>query len=676
MIVGVVGAAVVLLLLWVASAAATVVSGRFGQLLSLVDWNGKSLEMVQLCRTLSEYVPPVQPTSGTSVTWKTHGSKRKNYDVDEGSSKRLSYDVEQNRTEESSGLMKKVADELLLIVPSEECSDLDILRASYVYDNLLMRKQMLPVLMFLQATSKDKEFSSEIQKQANGKKSAKPSKEEIETLNNVEAKDRHLIQRIPPKAFINMLKKGMSDNHKEAIRNIGFGGFLDLDIGWTSRGLFCAELVKIFDVAKKSLVFPSKEKIKFRPKDVHLVYGVPARGANIDVSKAADAENQAFFQKWRAQFGLTSGSPSNASLVKRIQDQTREAEVSDDFLLNFVVAAVNCCIRSTNNQSVYFKFLHCCKDISKINSYDWSSFTHQQLLVSVKEWKDGSTFFTSPLPFLMINYFDRMKRGNFPSPRQFPLILVWNQDLVKSRINIEQKKGYGNGVVMLRLKLEQDQPAQKARPAQEAGTAHEARPSQEAEKSAPKKKEFFEKFASNVDEIYKVWAAAQEAEGPAPSKEVFFEKSASNITEIYKVWAQTQEPGQSSLVVSPGKSPHDSPSRMSGPGQSSLVVSPGKSPPEPVVSPPEPGQSPPEPGQPPHDSPPRMPVVSAGKEKLNLSTTEIVSSSAHDTPSVVSSAHDTPLTIAYDTPSEQHLQVDEGMKQKKVKRKGSRTVNQ
>lgn len=68
--------------------------------------------------------------------------------MDEGSSKRMSYDVEQNRTEESSRLMKKVADELLLIVPSEECSDLDILRASYVYDNLLRKK--------LQATSKDK----------------------------------------------------------------------------------------------------------------------------------------------------------------------------------------------------------------------------------------------------------------------------------------------------------------------------------------------------------------------------------------------------------------------------------------------------------------------------------------------------------------------------------------
>ncbi|XP_021733383.1 uncharacterized protein LOC110700181 isoform X2 [Chenopodium quinoa] len=53
-------------------------------------------------------------------------------------------------------------------------------------------------------------------------------------------------------------------------------------------------------------------------------------------------------------------------------------------------------------------------------------------------------------------------------------------------------------------------------------------------------------------------------------------------------------------------------------------------------------------------------TIFKGKEKLNLSTTEIVSSSAHDTPSVVSSAHDTPLTIAYDTPSEQHLQVDEG----------------
>nr|QIA97943.1 hypothetical protein AP_R.00g000400-v1.0.a3 [Amaranthus palmeri] len=94
----------------------------------------------------------------------------------------------------------------------------------------------------------------------------------------------------------------MSENHKEAIRNIGFGGFLDLDIGWTSRGFFCAELVKSFDVARRLLVFPSKERIKIKPKDVHLVYGVPARGAKIDVSKAADAENQPFFQVLRTEY--------------------------------------------------------------------------------------------------------------------------------------------------------------------------------------------------------------------------------------------------------------------------------------------------------------------------------------------------------------------------------------
>lgn len=141
-----------------------------------------------------------------------------------------------------------------------------------------------------------------------------------------------------------------------------------------------------------------------------------------------------------------------------------------------------------------------------------------------------------------INYFDRMKRGNFTSPRQFPLISVWRKAMVKSRINIEQKKGYGNGVVMRRLK-----PAQEVRSAQEAG------PSQEAEKHAPKMKEFYRKFSSNCTELYEAWVAAQETEGPAPAMEVFFEKCASNITEIYKVWAQTQEPGQSSPVVSAGE---------------------------------------------------------------------------------------------------------------------------
>ncbi|XP_021755689.1 uncharacterized protein LOC110720909 isoform X2 [Chenopodium quinoa] len=72
--------------------------------------------------------------------------------------KRKSYHTESNGSEEPklNGLLMRVADELLSVRASKECSDSDIVKASVVYNNLIMRKQLLPVYMFLRATPKDK----------------------------------------------------------------------------------------------------------------------------------------------------------------------------------------------------------------------------------------------------------------------------------------------------------------------------------------------------------------------------------------------------------------------------------------------------------------------------------------------------------------------------------------
>ncbi|XP_021773034.1 uncharacterized protein LOC110736998 isoform X1 [Chenopodium quinoa] len=151
-------------------------------------------------------------------------------------------------------------------------------------------------------------------------------------------------------------------------------------------------------------------------------------------------------------FGLDTGSPTFGVLVKVIEEQKKQ-DVSTEFLLNFIAAAINCCVMSTDNTSVNFKFLCSCKDITKVSKLDWCLFTKQSMTEAVRKWKKGSSYFTGPLPFMMIVYFDRLQRGDAYPPRQIPLTSVWNKDMIHSRMKIELERGYGRGHVLPRIPM-------------------------------------------------------------------------------------------------------------------------------------------------------------------------------------------------------------------------------
>lgn len=51
-----------------------------------------------------------------------------------------------------------------------------------------------------------------------------------------------------------------------------------------------------------------------------------------------------------------------------------------------------------------------------------------------------------------ICYFDRLQRSNIQTPRRIPLTTVWKKEIIETRMKIEQKRGFGKGVVRDRLK--------------------------------------------------------------------------------------------------------------------------------------------------------------------------------------------------------------------------------
>uniref|UniRef100_A0A803MX79 Aminotransferase-like plant mobile domain-containing protein n=1 Tax=Chenopodium quinoa TaxID=63459 RepID=A0A803MX79_CHEQI len=242
---------------------------------------------------------------------------------------------------------------------------------------------------------------------------------------------------------------GLPEAHKQAVRDVGFGSFLLLDLD-SNKNSFCHELVASFNPDRDSIQLPNREEIEVLPEDVHAVFGLPIGGREIKDNKwiEEDEESQVFLQKWRDQFD--DGSPTNTSLIQLIETQ-KDEDATNEFIWNFIVAAINCCVRSTSRSTLNFKFLYCCENVSQIKTYDWCTYTFENLINSVAEWKEGAAYFTGPLPFLMVMYFDSLKRGTAQPRRTIPLISVWNKQMIQERMKVEMKRGFGQGKVLDRL---------------------------------------------------------------------------------------------------------------------------------------------------------------------------------------------------------------------------------
>lgn len=213
-------------------------------------------------------------------------------------------------------------------------------------------------------------------------------------------KARLLVQRIPPNWFMALIPK-IPRQHRAAIRKIGFGAFLDLDIG-AHKSAFSAELVTSLDANRVNLVMDNKEEIDIQLKDIHLVYGLPIGGRKIvEPKKEEDEEWVSFLRTWRGFFNMESGSPYLSKVLDRLNELC-EKDLCDEFLWHFVVCVVNTCICSTSRPEVAYKFLYSCMDIQKIHELDWCHYTFVNMKIAAEKWKGGNAYFTGPLPFLLV----------------------------------------------------------------------------------------------------------------------------------------------------------------------------------------------------------------------------------------------------------------------------------
>ncbi|KAL2899008.1 Cell wall-binding protein YocH, partial [Bienertia sinuspersici] len=245
-------------------------------------------------------------------------------------------------------------------------------------------------------------------------------------------KTRHTVQSLMS------LIEGLLNSQEEklqAIRDMGFGGFINLDMP-RNTPYFFATLVENLEISGMCILCDRNRSMSIEPIDVHLVYRVPIGGKVIKDAKLEDDEFNEMVIKFKQYHN--GKIPSLKALSERLVDE--ETPFDDDWKISFLVLALNSCIKHVINTQPFLSLIK------------WTEYWQE----------DKSRFFCGPPPFLMICYFDRLQRHTISQPREFPLLKVWNSDLIKKRIELEVKLGFGHGFLLERIQppevLEVQQP--------------------------------------------------------------------------------------------------------------------------------------------------------------------------------------------------------------------------
>ncbi|XP_056691525.1 uncharacterized protein [Spinacia oleracea] len=253
---------------------------------------------------------------------------------------------------------------------------------------------------------------------------------------------RHSTQQI--KRFI----KGINNQaHKrQAIVDMGFGGLLHIDFP-RNNPTFAGDLVMNFDTNSICILLERNKEIRIVASDVHLVYGIPLEGHKIIEAKDDEEGFRELIDKWKA-YHESIDVPSLTEIVTKLVTD----DVDDNWKRSFLVLAVNSCIKSTTNTQPFLRFLSTSYDTNRIPNFNWCQYALESLVDGTLYWKcDTTRYFPGPLPFLMVCYFDRLKRQTFDPPRTFPLISSWNKNVVKERVALELKFGFGLGLLLERI---------------------------------------------------------------------------------------------------------------------------------------------------------------------------------------------------------------------------------
>ncbi|KAK9681927.1 hypothetical protein RND81_10G037600 [Saponaria officinalis] len=275
------------------------------------------------------------------------------------------------------------------------------------------------------------------------------------TVKKKKKADNKFVTKCRPNKLVDVIKK-LNDRQKKAVREMGFGGLLDLKITFIPQGI--VEWL-LRDFQHTSLMFKAN-KIEFllSKDDVHDIFQLPRVGEKVELIPTGNSNKTCATDllktEWRKKFGLENKvEPLQLNLLQSRLMSCEDAE--DEFKKMFVLYTMSVFLAPTSNYTLDFKLLKTVEDVSNIRNRDWFMYVFEQLVESVRVFKTGGgrkSFVSGCILVLMLSYLDRIDFKGEVSPHSLPLIKHWDDKKLSKRVrNEESEPQTGDEYMLIKL---------------------------------------------------------------------------------------------------------------------------------------------------------------------------------------------------------------------------------
>ena len=195
----------------------------------------------------------------------------------------------------------------------------------------------------------------------------------------------NITNRCSPKAVFGIISK-LSEFKKQIVREIGFGGILDIPCISKINLKLSAWLLSKLDSEESCLVFGPSRRIYVHEGDVGIVLGIPS--GEIDISTTSVTEDQ--LDLLRSSIGLVGSDPRSIKgieyvLEKHLDDQSSSQEI-DGFKVAFVVFVIGHLLAPcVKHDQVHLDFWGALKNPGALDRYNWCRYVYGHVLEAAKK---------------------------------------------------------------------------------------------------------------------------------------------------------------------------------------------------------------------------------------------------------------------------------------------------
>ncbi|KAH9623427.1 hypothetical protein KSS87_022764 [Heliosperma pusillum] len=260
---------------------------------------------------------------------------------------------------------------------------------------------------------------------AEGNRKVKPEEDLLLPIDETKKADVKSSQIRVPSDFtkrclpssLTVVISALSEEKKEAVRQIGFGGLLHLKLTSVpmimfSQLLFAFRSEEYFEVSET-------EKFRLTEDDICDVFGLPNGGHDLELlvtglASSSSPDGESLKSLWRERYNIISSKdpiPLSAVKTKLLSNGLTDEE----FKQTFVLFAMSSFLAPASGAVVDLRLLSAVEDVSRIHQLNWL--------------------------LLAIVYFHRyIKRGSKLS-NELPLIQHWNDQKFGDRLKREEAAG-------------------------------------------------------------------------------------------------------------------------------------------------------------------------------------------------------------------------------------------